>query len=215
MFRHLPRSHRELPIRFADFGVLHRNEESGALKGLTRVRRFQQDDAHIFCKESDIGSEIRNQLEFMKRVYGIFGYKFALELSTRPDNYLGELPVWDKAEAALERSLTEFGHPWTKDIGGGAFYGPKIDVKIQVRRKKKKFQCAQIVVKKKEFRILWADLISVQPFSLTFSFPFDSSWSMLVLRRTLLNAPSLFTEPFMVKKKKKKVVLPFFSFLCE
>lgn len=68
MFRHLPRSHRELPIRFADFGVLHRNEESGALKGLTRVRRFQQDDAHIFCKESDIGNEIRNQLEFMKRV---------------------------------------------------------------------------------------------------------------------------------------------------
>lgn len=76
----------------------------------------------------------------MKRVYGIFGYQFALELSTRPDNYLGELPVWEKAEAALQKSLDEFGHPWTKDIGGGAFYGPKIDVKIQVmiRRKRKR-----------------------------------------------------------------------------
>jgi len=111
--------------------VLHRNEESGALKGLTRVRRFQQDDAHIFCKEEDIGQEIRGQLEFMKRVYGIFGYEFSLMLSTRPDNYLGELEVWDKAEAALVKAMTEFGHPWGKDEGGGAFYGPKIDVKIQ------------------------------------------------------------------------------------
>ncbi len=131
MFRHLPRSHRELPIRFADFGVLHRNEESGALKGLTRVRRFQQDDAHIFCSENDIGQEIRGQLEFMKRVYGIFGYEFSLELSTRPDNFLGEIQVWDKAEATLVQVLTEFGHPFGKDIGGGAFYGPKIDVKIK------------------------------------------------------------------------------------
>ncbi len=75
MFKHLPRSYRELPIRFADFGVLHRNEESGALRGLTRVRRFQQDDAHIFCKEDDILSEVTGQLRFMQRVYGIFNYK--------------------------------------------------------------------------------------------------------------------------------------------
>lgn len=131
MFRHLPRSHKELPVRFADFGVLHRNEDSGALKGLTRVRRFQQDDAHIFCKEEQIMSEILGQLNFMKKVYGIFGYQFSLELSTRPANYLGEIEVWDKAEAALVTALDDFGHPWGKDEGGGAFYGPKIDVKIQ------------------------------------------------------------------------------------
>ena len=131
MFRHLPRSHKELPVRFADFGVLHRNEESGALKGLTRVRRFQQDDAHIFCKEDQVMTEVRGQLDFMKKVYGIFGYNFSLELSTRPENYLGEISVWDKAEAQLVQALNDFGHPWGKDEGGGAFYGPKIDVKIQ------------------------------------------------------------------------------------
>jgi threonyl-tRNA synthetase len=130
MFRHLPRSHKELPVRFADFGVLHRNEDSGALKGLTRVRRFQQDDGHIFCAEEDVMSEVANQLEFMKKVYGVFGYSFSMNLSTRPDNYLGEIEVWDKAEKALEDALNNFGHKWGKDVGGGAFYGPKIDVQI-------------------------------------------------------------------------------------
>lgn len=130
MFKHLPRSYRELPIRFADFGVLHRNEESGALRGLTRVRRFQQDDAHIFCKEDDILSEVTGQLRFMERVYGIFNYKFSLELSTRPANHLGEIAVWDKAEAALEKALNDFGHAWKLNKGDGAFYGPKIDVHI-------------------------------------------------------------------------------------
>jgi len=98
MFGHRTRSYRELPIRFADFGVLHRNELSGALTGLTRVRRFQQDDAHIFCAEEMIKSEIGHALEFMKHVYGIFGYDFALELSTRPEKFLGDVAVWDRAE---------------------------------------------------------------------------------------------------------------------
>ena len=82
----------------ADFGVLHRNEFSGALSGLTRVRRFQQDDAHIFCTVNQIKSEISGALEFLKNVYGVFGFTFQLRLSTRPEKYLGEINVWDQAE---------------------------------------------------------------------------------------------------------------------
>jgi len=143
MFGHRTRSYRELPIRFADFGVLHRNELSGALTGLTRVRRFQQDDAHIFCTQSQIESEVRNCLLFMQHVYGIFGYEFDLELSTRPDNYLGELELWDKAEAQLKNVLDQFGKPWKLNPGDGAFYGPKIDIHIRDALKRS-HQCATI-----------------------------------------------------------------------
>jgi threonyl-tRNA synthetase len=143
MFDHKKRSYRELPIRFADFGVLHRNEFSGALTGLTRVRRFQQDDAHIFCAPEQIKSEIANALKFMQHVYGIFGFQFDLELSTRPEKYLGELSVWEKAEAQLAESLNEFGKPWKLNPGDGAFYGPKIDIHI-TDAMKRSHQCATI-----------------------------------------------------------------------
>ncbi|OVA00120.1 Aminoacyl-tRNA synthetase [Macleaya cordata] len=112
MFDHRVRSYRELPLQFADFGVLHRNEASGALTGLTRVRRFQQDDAHIFCMESQIKDEVKGVLEFIKYAYDIFGFRFELELSTRPENYLGDIETWKKAEAALTEALNEFGRPW-------------------------------------------------------------------------------------------------------
>lgn len=92
------RSWRELPLRLADFGVLHRNELSGALTGLTRVRRFQQDDAHIFCAAEQIKDEIKNALEFLKHVYGIFGFTFNLVLATRPDKFLGDIEMWNDAE---------------------------------------------------------------------------------------------------------------------
>jgi threonyl-tRNA synthetase len=108
MFGMRPRSYKELPIRFADFGVLHRNELSGALTGLTRVRRFQQDDAHIFCRMDQITEEIESALGFLKDVYGIFGFKFFLKLSTRPENRLGEDKVWDEAEARLTTALNSF-----------------------------------------------------------------------------------------------------------
>jgi len=144
MFAHRTRSYRELPIRFADFGVLHRNELSGSLTGLTRVRRFQQDDAHIFCTHDMIKSEIKSCLEFMQNVYGIFGFEFTLELSTRPkENFLGEIEIWDKAEKALEESLNDFGKPWKLNPGDGAFYGPKIDIHIQDALKRS-HQCATI-----------------------------------------------------------------------
>ncbi|XP_038844675.1 threonine--tRNA ligase 1, cytoplasmic-like [Salvelinus namaycush] len=98
MFDHRPRSWRELPLRMADFGVLHRNELSGALTGLTRVRRFQQDDAHIFCTMDQIEEEIKGCLDFLRTVYDCFGFSFKLNLSTRPEKFLGEPAVWDRAE---------------------------------------------------------------------------------------------------------------------
>ncbi|KAK2845563.1 hypothetical protein Q7C36_010417 [Tachysurus vachellii] len=131
MFDHRPRSWRELPLRMADFGVLHRNELSGALTGLTRVRRFQQDDAHIFCAMEQIESEIKGCLEFLRAVYDVFGFTFKLNLSTRPEKFLGEPEVWDHAEKQLENSLNEFGEKWVLNPGDGAFYGPKIDIQIK------------------------------------------------------------------------------------
>uniref|UniRef100_A0A671RE31 threonine--tRNA ligase n=1 Tax=Sinocyclocheilus anshuiensis TaxID=1608454 RepID=A0A671RE31_9TELE len=131
MFDHRPRSWRELPLRLADFGVLHRNELSGALTGLTRVRRFQQDDAHIFCSMDQIEFEIKGCLDFLRTVYDVFGFTFKLNLSTRPEKFLGEPEVWDQAEKQLENSLNDFGEKWVLNPGDGAFYGPKIDIQIK------------------------------------------------------------------------------------
>uniref|UniRef100_A0A8B9KEF9 threonine--tRNA ligase n=1 Tax=Astyanax mexicanus TaxID=7994 RepID=A0A8B9KEF9_ASTMX len=126
MFGHRPRSWRELPLRLADFGVLHRNELSGTLTGLTRVRRFQQDDAHIFCTMEQIESEMKGCLDFLRCVYDVFGFSFQLHLSTRPEKFLGDIAVWNQAEKQLENSLNEFGEPWKLNPGDGAFYGPKV-----------------------------------------------------------------------------------------
>nr|KAF6442524.1 hypothetical protein HJG63_018883 [Rousettus aegyptiacus] len=131
MFDHRPRSWRELPLRLADFGVLHRNELSGALTGLTRVRRFQQDDAHIFCAMEQIEDEIKGCLDFLRTVYSVFGFSFKLNLSTRPEKFLGDIEVWNQAEKQLENSLNEFGEKWELNPGDGAFYGPKIDIQIK------------------------------------------------------------------------------------
>jgi threonyl-tRNA synthetase len=143
MFASRNRSWRELPLRMADFGVLHRNELSGTLSGLTRVRRFQQDDAHIFCMQSQIKSEITQCLEFLKHIYGVFGFTFDLRLSTRPEKYLGEVETWNKAEKQLEEALNEFGQKWSLNPGDGAFYGPKIDITIQDALRRS-HQCATI-----------------------------------------------------------------------
>ncbi|XP_077290790.1 threonine--tRNA ligase isoform X2 [Arctopsyche grandis] len=143
MFDWRVRSWRELPLRLADWGVLHRNEMSGALTGLTRVRRFQQDDAHIFCTNQQVKQEIVSALGFLKDVYGVFGFSFSLCLSTRPEKFLGEVSVWDEAEKALTESLDGFGQPWSIKDGDGAFYGPKIDITIQDALKRA-HQCATI-----------------------------------------------------------------------
>uniref|UniRef100_A0A4X2LCY0 threonine--tRNA ligase n=1 Tax=Vombatus ursinus TaxID=29139 RepID=A0A4X2LCY0_VOMUR len=131
IFSHRPRSWRELPLRLADFGALHRTEASGSLGGLTRLRRFQQDDAHIFCAPDQLESEIQGCLDFLRSVYTVLGFSFHLVLSTRPSSFLGESYLWDKAEEILQQALGEFGEPWELNPGDGAFYGPKIDVHIQ------------------------------------------------------------------------------------
>ncbi|VVB15116.1 unnamed protein product [Arabis nemorensis] len=143
MFQHRVRSYRELPIRLADFGVLHRNEASGALSGLTRVRRFQQDDAHIFCKEDQVTQEVKGVLEFIDYVYKVFGFTYELKLSTRPEKYLGDVNTWDKAENDLKVALEAFGKPWLLNEGDGAFYGPKIDITVSDAMNRK-FQCATL-----------------------------------------------------------------------
>ncbi|XP_041375523.1 threonine--tRNA ligase 1, cytoplasmic-like isoform X2 [Gigantopelta aegis] len=143
MFDHRNRSWRELPLRLADFGVLHRNELSGALSGLTRVRRFQQDDAHIFCRPDQLKQEIAGCLDFLRVVYGVFGFKFELKLSTRPEKFLGEIAMWDNAEKQLEDSLNAFGEKWELNPQDGAFYGPKIDITI-LDALRRAHQCATI-----------------------------------------------------------------------
>ncbi len=121
-------SYRELPIRIADFGRLHRYERSGVTAGLTRVRTFSQDDAHIFCREDQIGSEIASICRMIREVYATFGFpECKVFLSTRPEKKVGSDAVWDRAEAALEEAIKANGLAYTVNAGDGAFYGPKID----------------------------------------------------------------------------------------
>ncbi|KAI2611464.1 threonyl-tRNA synthetase [Hypoxylon fragiforme] len=148
MFAHAPRVYSQLPLRLADFGVLHRNEASGALSGLTRVRRFQQDDSHIFCRLDQVTSEISDLFDFLSEMYGLLGFTFKLQLSTRPEKFMGQKETWDKAEDMLKEALNEFasgpgGVSWTLNEGDGAFYGPKIDIKI-LDCLNREWQCATI-----------------------------------------------------------------------
>jgi len=130
IFKHLTTSYRDLPVRLADFSALHRNEASGALSGLTRVRQFHQDDGHIFCTPEQIADEVGKCLEFVERTYGLFGFEYSLKLSTRPEKSMGSDEAWDNAEACLVAALDAFHKPWVVDPGDGAFYGPKIDITL-------------------------------------------------------------------------------------
>ncbi len=137
------RSYRDLPLRLHEQTPLHRNEASGVLAGLTRVRQFSQDDAHCFVMESQIGEEVERLLRLVKRVYGDFGLAYSVKLSTRPAEYLGELATWNHAEAELKRALESAGVEYRVDEGDGAFYGPKIDCDI-TDAIGRKWQCATI-----------------------------------------------------------------------
>jgi threonyl-tRNA synthetase len=128
LFKELPRSHRELPIRFSEQGLVHRHEPSGTLHGLMRVRHITQDDAHIFCLEEQIEDEVVGCLDFAFALYGVFGLEPHLELSTRPEKRLGSDEMWDRAEAALRNALDRQKLEYEVNEGDGAFYGPKIDL---------------------------------------------------------------------------------------
>ena len=125
-------SYRDLPWRVADFGRLHRREPAGALQGLTRVKSFCQDDAHIFCRPDQLSREIQNGIQMLIEIYKIFGLEeYTIELSTRPENRMGEDSLWDQAEKALSEALEKLGIPFEINLGAGAFYGPKLDISIR------------------------------------------------------------------------------------
>ncbi len=125
-------SYKDLPLRVGELGLVHRHEASGALNGLFRVRTFTQDDAHIFCREDQLQDEIIRMLRLYDDLYSIFGLSYHIELSTRPENkYIGDIRIWDKAEAILAKACKESGRAFIVNEGDGAFYGPKLDFKLK------------------------------------------------------------------------------------
>jgi threonyl-tRNA synthetase len=137
------RSYRDLPLRIHEQSVLHRMEASGVLSGLTRVREFIMDDAHIFLREDQIGEEVERLLRLVQRVYDDFGLTPEMTLSTRPAEYLGQKETWDHAESELKNALEAAGQKYTISEGDGAFYGPKIDFAV-TDALGRKWQCATI-----------------------------------------------------------------------
>jgi threonyl-tRNA synthetase len=131
MFKNKRHSYKELPIRYAEFGQVHRYEYSGALNGLFRVRTFCQDDAHIFAAPGQVEEELQGTIGLIQSVYDLFGFSYSLELSTRPEQSMGSDEQWNLAEEALRRVLERAGLPYSLNPGDGAFYGPKIDFHIR------------------------------------------------------------------------------------
>jgi len=143
MFAETVRSYRDLPLRLSEYGPLARFERSGTLHGMLRLRGFHQDDAHIFLREDQIGTVIAEVLEVIRVIYGAFGLKYRLELSTRPEEYMGEIALWDRAERELAQALEREGLAFSVNPGDGAFYGPKIDAHI-IDALGRAWQCATI-----------------------------------------------------------------------
>jgi len=143
VYRSTIRSYRDLPLRYFELGTVCRHEKSGVLHGLLRVREFTQDDAHIFLRQDQLHQEILNIMEFVHDVMEIFDFKYEMEISTRPDKYIGTLEDWDKAEQVLKEVLDGQGLPYDINEGDGAFYGPKIDIKLKDAIGRK-WQCATI-----------------------------------------------------------------------
>ncbi len=145
IFKQSGKSYRDLPLKYYEYGVVHRHEKSGVLHGLLRVREFTQDDAHIFCTPEQIADEVIDIVEFVDSVMKLFGFEYTMEIATKPEKAIGEDAVWDLATEGLKTALTENNLPFTIDEGGGAFYGPKIDVKI-TDAIGRKWQCGTIQV---------------------------------------------------------------------
>ena len=137
------RSYRDLPLRYFELGTVHRHERAGVLHGLLRVRGFTQDDAHILCTPEQLDAEIKGVLAFVSDVMGIFGFEYEMELSTRPEKSIGSDADWDQATKALLSALQDSGRPFEINEGDGAFYGPKIDIKLRDALDRR-WQCATI-----------------------------------------------------------------------
>ncbi|HTG68883.1 MAG TPA: threonine--tRNA ligase [Candidatus Udaeobacter sp.] len=143
IFKNSLRSYRELPIRISEFGQVHRHEYSGALSGMMRVRTFCQDDAHLFVRPDQIEEEINRAIELIDHIYGVFGFEYKIELSTRPEDSMGSEELWNQAEQSLRSVLDSRSIPYRVNEGDGAFYGPKIDFHI-LDALKRSWQCGTI-----------------------------------------------------------------------
>ena len=143
IYKSKPRSYRNLPIRYFELGNVYRHEKSGVLHGLLRVRGFTQDDAHIICRPDQIDAEVKGVMKFVQDVAGIFGFEYVMELSTRPEKSIGTDADWEQATSALRSALEDSGQPFELNEGDGAFYGPKIDVKLKDALDRE-WQCATI-----------------------------------------------------------------------
>ena len=137
------RSYRDLPKRYFELGLVHRHERSGVLHGLTRVREFTQDDAHILCTPEQLDGEIKGVLGFVKDIMGVFGFEYELEISTKPEKSIGSDEDWERATSALQKAMDDYELPYQINEGDGAFYGPKIDVKLRDALDRT-WQCATI-----------------------------------------------------------------------
>jgi len=131
VYKTQPRSYKDFPMKVAELGLVHRHELSGVLSGLFRVRCFTQDDAHIYVTEEQVEKEVENVIKLIDRFYKKFGFEYHVELSTRPENAMGEVSLWEKAEANLRKALEDLKMPYKVNEGQGAFYGPKIDFHIK------------------------------------------------------------------------------------
>jgi threonyl-tRNA synthetase len=136
-------SYRDLPIRYSEFGQVHRHEYSGALNGMIRVRTFCQDDAHVFVRPDQIKGEIKRMIELIDKIYKVFGFEYSVALSTRPEDSMGSDELWEIAETSLKEVLTEMNMDYDIKEGDGAFYGPKIDFQI-TDSLKRRHQCGTI-----------------------------------------------------------------------
>ena len=168
------RSYRELPLRLHTQDVLHRNEATGVLSGLTRVRQFQQDDAHIYLMESQITDEVKRLTQLIAKVYGAFGLQFTAKFATRPENKLGDDALWDKAEGALKAALVETGLEYELKPGDGAFYGPKID-----------FDVADSIGRKWQLGTIQLDYLAPERFNLGYIGPDNAEHRPVVIHRAI------------------------------
>lgn len=175
------RSYRDLPLRFFELGTVHRHERSGVLHGLLRVREFTQDDAHIFCRPDQLHDEIREILRFVHEAMGLFGFSYEAELSTRPEKSIGTDEDWERATEALREVLEREGIPYEVNEGEGAFYGPKIDIKLQDALGRK-WQCATIQ----------CDFSLPQRFDLAYIGPDGAKHRPVMIHRVILGAMERF-----------------------
>ncbi len=172
------RSYRDLPIRYADFGRLHRYERSGVTHGLTRVRTFCQDDGHLFCTPEQVKTEMADFLALLTEVYDTFGFEgMRVALSTRPEKRLGSDEIWDAAESALGKALDEAGMPYTLNPGEGAFYGPKIE-----------FQILDALKRPWQLGTLQVDYMMPERFNLTYTRPDGGEGRPIMLHRAILGS---------------------------